>query len=280
LKRKLSVSVCGAEKNELLAIVRQNLDVIHRSLNMTAGEHYQEMIPCCCTHCLGIGQTYLFTHQVLKRFTGKNISHIQCQVSGEHVLIAGLLKGFAPPPPQTNLKELLKNHIETAARLQGRAKAIRGGENDRNSFIAELLTARGYIVKDQIRWGSSASGKAPGELDMLIETPDGHAVSIVEALNLKNLDRTEIARHFQKLFLYDASGLGNNYILVYAESDDFIGLWRKYLAFLPTIETKYKIQGPLQTGKSPYTDIKIARTIHNRHDRQTAVYHLFINMKI
>jgi hypothetical protein len=89
-----------------------------------------------------------------------------------------------------------------------------------------------------------------------------------------------IESHFKKIFSYDAGGLENNYILVYAESDDFMGLWRKYLEFLPSVEIKYEMREEIKVWKTQYTDIKAARTVHNRHDRETSVYHIFVNMKI
>jgi hypothetical protein len=280
LKRKLSISVIGPDKTELLAVARNHLDAIHRSLNMSRDIHYKEMIPCCCARCLGTRMPNLYERRVLKKYEDNNIATIRCQESLLEIQIGILLKGYAPHPTHKDLKELLPAIIKMASRLQGRAKAVRTGEDDRNSIIAEFLAIQGYIVKDQTRRGSSFSGISMGELDMLIETPDNSDSSVIEAFNLKDLERGVIAQHFQKIFLYDASGLENNYLLVYAESDDFDGLWQSYFNYLPQVELKYKqINGPTEE-QSHYTDIKLARTIHNRHDRETSVYHIFVNMKI
>ena len=278
LNRKLTVTVTGADKSELLAIARHHLEGIHRSLNMEKDEHYREMIPCGCGPCQTAAKPHLFRREVLKRFFDKGIKDAQCQESGEQVLIDGLLKGYAPPQ-KTDLKELLDALITTATRLQGRAKAVKTDEDSRNTFIAEILSARGYTIKDQTRWGSSATGKRPGELDIFIETPAGNAVSVIEAFNLTGFKRGVIADHFQKIFLYDAPGLETNYIVVYVESADFGTLWRDYLSCLPEVEVKYKLQGAPQEEKTPYADIKLARTVHDRHNRETTVYHLFVNMK-
>jgi hypothetical protein len=279
LNRKLTVTVTGPDKSDLLAIARHHLEEIHRSLHMEKDGHYREMIPCNCDPCQATAKPHLFRHKKLKEFTDQGIKEAQCQESGEQVLIEGLLKGYAPPPQKTDLKELLPALIKTAARLRGRAKAIKTDEDSRNSYIADLLSAGGYIVKDQTRRGSSPSGKRPGELDFLIETPDGTAVSVIEALILKCNRRDDIAKHFQKIFLYDAPGLETNYIIVYVESADFGKLWRDYLSFLPQVEVKYKLQAAPMEQETTYTDIKLARTVHSRHDRETAIYHLFINMQ-
>ncbi len=278
LLRKLTVTVIGPGQSELLAVVRDHLDYIHRTLNMDKDDHYREMIPCNCGTCQAAAKPHLFRHEVLKRCMDKGIPTILCEVSLEQISVPLLLKGYTLPPQITDLTELLPALITTAARLQGRAKAIRSDEDSRNTFIAEILSARGFIVKDQTRWGISSRGIKPGELDFLVETPDGTAESVIEAFNLGGLDRGVIASHFKKLFRYDAHGLENNYIIVYAERAAFGNLWGEYLKYLPDVEVAYPMQGAPGEEKTPYADIKLARTVHHRHNRETTVYHLFINM--
>ena len=271
LNRKLTVTVTGEYKSELLAIARHHLEWIHRTLNMEKNEHYREMIPCRCGTCREAANPHLFRYELLKRFAEKGILFARCENSMEEISIAGLLKGFAPLLLKMDLKNFLSTLIKTLASLQGIAKFIKPTEDTRNSFIAQLLTIRGY----QTRWGNSS----PGDLDFLIETPDGNAVSVIEAFNLTGFSRNVIAEHFQKIFHYDAPGLETNYIVVYVESADFGKLWRDYLNCLPQVEVKYKLQAVPVEEKTPYTDIKLARTVHARNDRETTVYHLFVNMK-
>jgi internalin A len=278
LLRKLTVTVIGPGQSELLAVARDHLDYIHRTLNMNKDDHYREMIPCRCDTCRTAKNPHLFRHELLKRCMYKGIPTVLCEVSLEKVPTSMLLKGYALSPQITDLTELLPALITTAARLQGRAKAIRPDEDSRNTFIAEILSARGFIVKNQTHWGSSSRGIRPGELDFLVETPDGNAVSIIEAFILKGMHRGVIAAHFNKIFAYDALGLENNFLIVYVENADFGTLWREYLKYLPDVEVAYPMQGAPVEEKTPYAGIKLARTVHNRHNRETAVYHLFINM--
>ncbi|MCX6583531.1 MAG: leucine-rich repeat domain-containing protein [Candidatus Aminicenantes bacterium] len=285
LNRKLTVAVTGADKSELLAIIRHHLEEIHRKLSMAKNEemekneHYREMIPCGCGTCREDENPHLYPREVLKRYFEQGIPSIRCDMSLEELSVVGLLKGYELPLQKTDLSKLLPTLIKTAARLQSIAKIIKPKEDDRNSFIALLLSIEGYMVKDQTRRGSSPSGKLMGELDFLIETPDGTAVSVIEALILKGNHRSVIAEHFQKLFDYDANGLENNYIIVYVESADFGKLWRDYLSCLLAVEVKYKLQGAPLEQETRYADIKLARTVHDRHNRETTVYHLFINMQ-
>ncbi len=278
LNRKLTVAVRGGDKSELLTIARHHLEEIHRSLNMEKDEHYREMIPCGCGSCRAAEKPHLFRHEVLKRYVEKGIAVVRCDESLEEVAVSVLLKGVATPPQETDLTKLLPALLKTVARLLGRAKSVKPDEDSRNTFIAEILSARGFMVKDQTLWGTSPSGKAPGELDFLVETPDGTAVSVIEAFNLKGMRRSVIADHFKKLFRYDAPGLKTNFIIVYAESAEFGTLWRDYLEYLPEVEVKFPMQGAPVEEKTPYADIKLTRTVHNRHNCETAVYHLFINM--
>ncbi len=277
LNRELTVTVSGPDKSELLAIARHHLEEIHRSLNMERDEHYREMIPCHCGPCRAGENPHLYRHEKLKQFAGQGIKEAQCQESGQPVSIEGMLKGYAPLA-QTGLRELKSELLRTAVRLLGRAKAIKPDEDSRNTFIAEMLMARGFMVKDQTRWGSTLSGKRPGELDFLVETPNGEAVSVMEAFILKGMNRGEIETHFKKLFEYDAPGLETNYIIVYVEKADFDHLWQEYLKYLPEVEVKYPMQGAPSEEKTPGAEIKLARTVHKRHNRDTTVYHLFINM--
>ena len=62
-----------------------------------------------------------------------------------------------------------------------------------------LLTILGYRVKDQTRRGKSPGGKRLGELDILVESSDGTAEAVIEALNLKGIHRGVIDSHFKTI---------------------------------------------------------------------------------
>ena len=104
------------------------------------------------------------------------------------------------------------------------------------------------------------------------------AQSVIEAFNLRSLDRNVIDSHLIKLFGYDPSGLEHNYIIVYSEAEDLLGLWQKYLKHLPKVDFKYKLKGSAQEEETKFTDIKVARACHMREGKEIYVYHLFVNM--
>jgi small GTP-binding protein len=275
LNRKMKISVTGSCKSELLAIIRNDFEHIHNTLNMEKNRHYHEMLPCTCSICIQSPKPHLYKHDVLQMFSRKGVPNF-CQVSGAEVPVDKLLKGYEPPKPK---KDLLKTLITTTHHLQGISKTIKPEEDSRNGFIALLLSIHGFYIKDQTRWGRSASGKSMGEVDIKIENLEREAEAIIEAFNLKGFDRTVIDSHLKKLFGYDPSGLVHNYIVVYSEVEDFLDLWQKYLNHLPEIDFKHKLIENPEEQKTRFAEIKLACAKHRRQGKETNVYHLFVNMK-
>lgn len=173
---------------------------------------------------------------------------------------------------------LLETLIHSAHLLQGMAKTINPDENSRTGFISLMLNVHGFIAKDQAHWGISGTGKSIGEVDIKVDTPKRETEAIIEAFNLKYLDRTVINEHLKKCFGYDPNGLDRNFILVYAESHDFLRLWRKYLAHLRTIEYPYELVEVTEEPVSRYSEIKVARARHLRQGQTTDLFHIFINL--
>ncbi|MFC2146554.1 COR domain-containing protein [Acidobacteriota bacterium] len=276
LNRKMKISVTGSCKSELLAIIRNDFDHIHQTLNMEKNKNYHELIPCVCPMCRESESPHFFQYEVLKRWLSKNKNHAPCLKSDDDVPIKELLTGLEVPKPKKDLLDIL---VTSAHHLQGIAKTIKPEENSRNGFITLLLSIHGFIAKDQTQRGSSAAGKSIGELDILIETPDSEAESVIEAFNLEGFNRTVIDRHLKKLFGYDPGGLVRNFIVVYSEVEDFLGLWKKYLDHIPQIDFKHKLMDKPEEEKTNFAEIKLARAKHLRQGRETSVYHLFINMK-
>jgi internalin A len=276
LNRRIKISVIGSCKSELLAIIRNDFEHIHHTLNMEKDTHYDEMIPCTCGTCLEFEKPHLFKYETIKKFSVKGLHTTHCPTSVEEVAIEKLLKGFESPKPKKDLLEIL---ITTTHQLQGISKTIKPDEDSRNSFIALLLSIHGFYVKDQTRWGRSETGKTMGYIDIKIENLENEAEAVIEAFILKGFDRNVIDSHLTKLFGYDPSGLVRNFIIVYSEAPDFLALWKKYLNHLPKIDFKYPLTGKVQEGDIKFTDIKSARTRHLREGKEVYVYYLFVNMK-
>ncbi len=176
---------------------------------------------------------------------------------------------------------LLDSILYAASELQGGHKIVTHNEDSRNAFIASILKAQGFITKDQTRWGSSATGKTQGELDIKIEDGNGATISIIEGFILKSLEKANIDLHLKKVFKYDPNGVEQNFIVVYSEAHDFIGLWRKYLMYLPVIDFDFPIDDNMKDISNRFnigTDIRLGLATHIRNAERINVYHVFINM--
>ncbi len=68
LHRELRVAVLGPQQTELLAIIRNELNHIHATLNMKKEEgHYKEEVPCNCRECREAETPFLFPVERLKK---------------------------------------------------------------------------------------------------------------------------------------------------------------------------------------------------------------------
>ncbi len=276
--RKLEVLVRGPGKRELLAIIRNELNHIHGTLNMEKGKkHYKEEVPCNCAPCREAKEPHLFPFDKLKMLAEKGKTPV-CMESGLDVSPEALLLGYEPPKAEAALWEDLK---VCASKLQGKGLSLQADENSRTGFVAQLLEARGYRVQEQILWGQSPGGENLGELDLKIDDPEGKPLGICEAFNLTYLNRNVISSHLKKIFKYDPSGLRRNYILVYVESGSFEALWKKYLEHLEAVEYPCPLLGKAKPKEiKEFAEFKGARTMHLRQGKETCLEHLFINMPV
>jgi hypothetical protein len=276
LNRKMIISVTGPMKGELLAIIRKEMEHIHQTVNLHKEQNYHEMIPCPCGACCKSQESHLYKYKMLKDFLERGI-HLHCPKSFEPVSIEKLLKGYEEHKPR---QSLVKEIVITASQLQGVASTIKEDEDSRNGFMALILSIKGFIVKDQTRWGRSASEKSMGRIDFKVELSEGIGFAICEAFRLQGYNKNKIDDHLKKLFLYDANGLKENFIIVYAETHDFSGLWEKYLNHIPQIDFQYPLYGEVDQEEVEYSDIKLARARHLREKKLRDVYHLFVKMPI
>jgi hypothetical protein len=94
-KNKITVSVQGGGKSELLAVIKSHISHIHAMENLEG----KEKVPCVCGHCAGSSQPHLYDYDKLKKPTGKDPAFTTCRKSGENVEINLLLKGISSFPP-------------------------------------------------------------------------------------------------------------------------------------------------------------------------------------
>lgn len=153
-------------------------------------------------------------------------------------------------------------------------------EDDRNTYISDLLDSSGYPTKDQTRQGNSHGGKSAGEIDILIKDSRGLPFAIIEALNLNSVTKSYISTHIDKLFNnYDKAGFECNFILVYANPKKFSDFTDNYLKYVSMEHTyNYAYLGIKEFDTYRYSDLKIYKAEHIREDMKVFLYHIVINM--
>lgn len=152
-------------------------------------------------------------------------------------------------------------------------------EDQRNDFIRDILETAGYQVKDQTRQGKSASGKASGEIDILLHDK-GKPISVVEALNLNGLETAYLDEHIDKVYKYDTSGNAFNFLVSYVKVKNFGEFWEKYVEHIKKYKYPYEIIETRENDSKEYqyTDIRHINTIHNRNGRETTLCHICVKI--
>lgn len=151
-------------------------------------------------------------------------------------------------------------------------------EDDRNTFIANLLESAGFLTKDQTRKSTTQTGKSAGEVDIFIQDVDHLPVSLIEALNLTSVSKDYIVKHIDKIFTYDANGLSNNYVLVYANAKNFGSFYKVYREFVKSHKFKYPLVRMTDDSSIQYAEMKKFTIVHNRDDVEVNMHHIVINL--
>lgn len=175
---------------------------------------------------------------------------------------------------------LLNCIVASCIKLQGNKIYLQASEDDRNTYISNLLEALGFKNKDQTRWGNSNAGKSSGEIDIQIIENNGTPFSVIEALNLDSLNKSYLNLHLNKIFGYDTTGLKYNFILAYVVVKDFQAFWIKYIEHIKSHSFEYPISN-FDTKKDVefgYANIRVALSTHRRSGRNVGLYHICINL--
>ncbi|GEM_PF-2630822 len=185
--------------------------------------------------------------------------------------------------PEKLLVDLYKKMIRLSERKYSFKK-----EDDHNDNIADFLRDKGYMVTDQTR--SGISKKDSGMVDFIIRDKEGTPLSILEALRVKSsgLKNKLIGDHIIRILRkYDTVGHPVAFLIIYAESQNFIRLWKNYITYLENLNNNDEFKDancPIlsvnESGISDKADIKIGITKHKREEKEMTLYHLFINMYV
>jgi len=91
LNRRIRIRARGDKCRELLAIIRREIDYIHKTLNCP---YVKEMIPCVCCECDYRSDPYFHNYYDLIKAKEKGKSQIECKKSFDNVSIETLLGDY------------------------------------------------------------------------------------------------------------------------------------------------------------------------------------------
>lgn len=148
-------------------------------------------------------------------------------------------------------------------------------EDIRNDYIRDLLKKHGYNVLDQTRRGVSEQGKGAGEVDLLIERK-GLNICLIEALNLKSLETTNLSNHIDKIYKYDTIGNKFNFIICYINIKKFDGFADKYHNFAKEYVYPFKSLEFNEVVEYKCSNIRIFKNKLLREGVDTNLYHILI----
>ena len=181
---------------------------------------------------------------------------------------------------EPNTEYFLDNCLWSCIEMQSNKMYTEASEDERNTFIASILTAKNWVVKDQTRRGKSHQGKSAGELDIFITLQNGEPFAVIEALNLKSLDKHYINLHLTKIFGYDTVGLKQNLILIYSSAMKFDDLWTKYCSHITEVNYPYKYLRDNERDDYILPEIRLRETIHLRQGMEVSLFHMMVNMNV
>jgi len=273
LGRIVKIKITGKNKQDLFAIIRYEMEHIHKILKQPP---VKLLTHCICDECINSENPEFYPFEQLNKYLDKGVTTIRCPKSVDEVSIPKLLGKVNGNGQQKSLFEYV---LLALKQLQGLSLNIREYEDSRNSFVANVLTNKNFRVKDQTKWGIAKT--KPGEIDIKIEDEKGNAFAICEAFNFEYLDKNKIENHLTKIFNYDVNGLLENYIIVYCNKN-FMENWKKYKEFIPTINYKHKLLDftDISSNGDIPANIKVAISEHNRNERISKIYHIFVQMGI
>lgn len=152
------------------------------------------------------------------------------------------------------------------------------------SLINHRLSWFGLTLCDQKRTGKAPSGIGVGESDGLILDNRNVPISIFEALNLSSLNNTTIDEHLNKISDYDLLGLSPVFIVSYCYFSNFTSKVKKYLLNLKS--KQYDGFKSVNTDSHEIIGLITKPTLITavesrfREDKQIAIYHILIDLKI
>ena len=218
-------------------------------------------------------------------------THKTCKELRKKIPIADILKQSGHSADKAR-EELLADIVQYCKMLQDNKKIWDGSEDERTTYIRDLLRAKGYIANDQTRGGiSGGDGEQAGELDLDIRLNPAERMTIFEALNLKSSSESQIKywnAHLDKLLdNYNATGCSVLFHVSYLSCSKFT--FTKHCVTFEDHMRYYSPRGFSLTSERP-TDpmakrnivpggfLRAMECVYDCGGIPMTVYHIFVRM--
>lgn len=237
------------------------------------------------------GKTACFDYEDLLFAQEMGDTHISCKELRKKIPLTDILKQSGHSADKAQ-EELVTDIVHFCEMLQDNKKIWDGSEDERTTYIRDLLRAKGYIASDQTRGGiSGGDGEQAGELDLDIRLRSAERLTIFEALNLSGSSESRRKywnAHLDKLLdNYNSTGCPFLFHVTYlsCEKDTFT----KHCVTFEDHMRYYSPRGFSLTSERP-TDPLAKRNIHHGGFLRAmecvydcggipmTVYHFFVRM--
>ena len=180
--------------------------------------------------------------------------------------------------------QLLEDIIHACQGMQNSKIYWHASEDERNTYVRDLLRAHGYYIADQTRNGKSASGKQSGELDIEIRESAEKPWTIYEALNITSFSEANKAKwneHLVRLLdNYNPIGCPFLFLVSYLEcaKDKFKEVWLTYWEHLSRYSPdNYSLQN-IDGHSDDSFYIRSAECVYDRAGLPTTVYQICVRL--
>ena len=202
------------------------------------------------------------------------------------IRIEDILNQYAPEK-QEEQNRLLEFIVKSCQNMQRDKRYIGSSEDDRNTRLRDDLIRYGYLIRDQIRWGTAGNGKNSGELDLTIYREDGSPGTIIEALSIKDagVSMKRWDQHLSRLINdYNPNGLPVLYLLSYADcrAEKYNVLWECYSDHMRwySPERCEVVEGSYQEIPQETQFLRVGKCDYHCGGMTMTVFHLFVRMEV